>query len=511
MSAGTDPIPGGVPNFSDDAQPAPEPELGRVVMGYTIVRLLGAGAMGSVYEGEHRLGGRAALKILHQSINSNPELREQFERETRILFKLDNTHVVKAFGYEALPDGRQCLLMAFHENTPLDRVIANNGGSLALPIAISYAYQILDGLEAAHAAGVWHRDLKPSNVLELKESTQVDGVNYPLLKIVDFGIAHDSAPRALREASVEVVAEQVHAGTPDYLSPEQAARSASDGRSDLYSLGVMLFEMLSGRMPFEGATPIDILRHHRFTPAPRLGHLVDSLPEGLDPLVSQLLEKDPARRPQSATEVKRELAPDQGAAWRAHQPRLRPAGPGPDKVGADRACPEGERDRARRLEAHSGPAGGRGSPAFAPPPAVGLGRGGARAAGGVRWGVGDLLPAPGSPACRRGGRGPRGRATSRGGAAGRGCTAAGAGGGARTPGRARGLAQHQDRRAQRAQTPRPKPGTAARAHAGGRGGELCPRSSVEGRPGPGPPGSHQACRAEWVHGRIRAPRARARS
>jgi serine/threonine-protein kinase len=167
-------------------------------------------------------------------------------------------------------------------------------------MAIAYGWQILDGLEAAHAAGVWHRDLKPSNVLQLKESTQVEGVSYPLLKIVDFGIAHDSAPLA------ESVAQQIHAGTPDYLSPEQAARGSSDGRSDLYSLGVMLFEMLSGHMPFEG-TAVEILRKHRFEAPPKLSRLVGSLPDGLDPLIDQLLEKDPAQRPATATEVKREL------------------------------------------------------------------------------------------------------------------------------------------------------------------------------------------------------------
>lgn len=301
--SGTDPIPGGVPDFRDGPPgeaPLADELIGKVVMGYTVTRVLGAGAMGAVYEGSHRLGGRAALKILHASINTDPELRAQFEHETRILFKLDNTHVVKAFGYEALPDGRQCLLMAFHENTPLDQVLAANGGSLPLPMAIAYGWQILDGLEAAHAAGVWHRDLKPSNVLQLKESTQVEGVSYPLLKIVDFGIAHDSAPTA------ESVAQQIHAGTPDYLSPEQAARGPSDGRSDLYSLGVMLFEMISGTMPFEG-TAVEILRKHRFEAPPKLSRLVGSLPDGLDPLIDQLLEKEPAKRPATATEVKREL------------------------------------------------------------------------------------------------------------------------------------------------------------------------------------------------------------
>ncbi len=305
--SGTDPQEPGL-------QPGPvvaDPLLGQTIMGYQVVRLLGAGAMGAVYEGAHRLGGRAAIKLLHEQMHSRARFREQFERETRILFKLDNTHVVKAFGYEALPDGRSCLLMAFHENTPLDRVLVANTGSLPLPVALAYGYQILDGLEAAHQAGVWHRDLKPSNVLELKETTQVDGVSYPLLKIVDFGIAHDSTPqRANTPEPMPAVAapetRQLRGGTPSYISPEQAGGRPSDARSDLYSFGVMLFEMVSGTLPFV-AEPKELLRLHQVEPPPRLHKRVSNVPDELDQLVNQLLEKDPARRPQSATEVKREL------------------------------------------------------------------------------------------------------------------------------------------------------------------------------------------------------------
>jgi serine/threonine-protein kinase len=319
-------------NNSPDGPPASAPGdpsssaplIGTTVMGYTFQRVLGEGSMGAVYLAEHRLGGKAAAKVLHSTINSDPVFREQFERETRILFKLDNTHVVRAFGYEALPDGRHCLLMAYHQNTPLNEVIEQQGGSLPLPAALAYAYQVLDGLEAAHKAGVWHRDLKPSNVLQLQDTIQVDGVTYPLLKIVDFGIAHDSAMRAGRssssaERSVEVTAAtvalpapgsqelpQLSAGTPLYLSPEQAAITPTDGRSDLYALGVMLFEMVCGQCPFEGQTH-QILWQHRFAPPPKLRNVASQAPEEVEQLVAQLLEKAPDRRPQSATEVKHEV------------------------------------------------------------------------------------------------------------------------------------------------------------------------------------------------------------
>jgi serine/threonine-protein kinase len=281
--------------------------IGQTVMGYQVERVLGTGAMGVVYEGRHRLGGCAAIKVLHSKKHTDPVFREHLERETRILFKLDNTHVVKAFGYEALPDGRHCLLMAFHENTPLDEVMRRHDGSLALPTALAYAYQILDGLEAAHGAGIWHRDLKPSNVLELRESTQVDGITYPLIKLVDFGIGHDSARTTLDGEPQAKQEQQVSAGTPSYLSPEQASARPTDARSDLYSFGVVLFQMVSGELPFNGDTDVAVMRQHVSAKPPLLRTVATQAPEDLEALVSQLLEKDPAKRPQSASEVKHEL------------------------------------------------------------------------------------------------------------------------------------------------------------------------------------------------------------
>ena len=276
--------------------------IGQTVMGYTVERVLGTGAMGVVYEGKHRLGGRAAIKLMHVKASTDPLFREQLERETRILFKLDNTHLVKAFGYEALPDGRHCLLMAFHDNTPLDEVMRRADGSLPLPTALAYAYQMLDGLEAAHGAGIWHRDLKPSNVLELKESIQVDGITYPLLKIVDFGIGYDSA-----HSTLDGEHEQLSAGTPSYLSPEQASARPTDARSDLYSFGVVLFQMVSGELPFDADTDVAVMKKHISARPPLLRALAMQAPEDLETLVAQLLEKDPEKRPQSASAVKHEV------------------------------------------------------------------------------------------------------------------------------------------------------------------------------------------------------------
>ncbi len=285
--------------------------LGKQVGGYRVVRQLGSGGMGAVYEAQNDHGSRVAIKVLHREVAADPVLRAQFERETRIISKLDNVHIVRGFGYEVLPDGRPCLLMMFHENTSLDAVMAKSGGQLSVRDALAFGYQILGGLKAAHGAHVVHRDLKPSNVLTLKERLQVDGVNVPLVKLVDFGLAFDASPRSKRlsrplSKPLDGGGEQIRAGTPAYISPEHALDQPTDARSDLYAFGVMLFEMLSGELPFEGSD-VALMQKHISDIPPLVSTRVNGLPEGLAQYVARLLEKNPADRFQSADEAQREL------------------------------------------------------------------------------------------------------------------------------------------------------------------------------------------------------------
>ncbi len=210
---------------------------------YTILRLIGDGGMGTVYEARHdRLGTRVALKFLHEDIAERPGLTERFLQEAKLAATIVSPHVVRVTDMDVMPGGPPYLVMDFVTGESLDQVLERET-KLSAERAVAYTLQIASGLEAAHALGAVHRDLKPGNVLVTQTA---DG---PRLLLIDFGIAKvrdGSGGRGITRTGVVL-------GTPEYMPPEQLFAAADvDARADVYALGVMLFEMLSGHRPAEG-------------------------------------------------------------------------------------------------------------------------------------------------------------------------------------------------------------------------------------------------------------------
>lgn len=287
----------------DVASPPPAgPELGPGTLvddRYRIEAVLGRGGMGVVYRAEQLAMQRpVALKMLRDVLAGSEMMTVRFRREALAASRVRSPHVVTLHDFGVTGDGAHLyLVMELLEGEPLsDRL--EREGRLPPDIAVSMARQIATALAAAHEAGVVHRDLKPENVL-----VQPDGH----LKVVDFGIAriyeHDGA------SSLSVTDTNTIVGTPLYMSPETVARRPIGPASDLYSLGVMLFEMLTGRAPFEETEAVLLMSAHLITPAPRLRDVAPevALPAQLELLVSRLLAKAPNARPASAREVIGEL------------------------------------------------------------------------------------------------------------------------------------------------------------------------------------------------------------
>jgi len=261
------------------------PRLPEQVGPWKIERRLGAGGMGTVYLGTHEETGQlAAVKVLSAGLSRDPGVAERFRREAATLRKLSGPHIVTLFD-----DGEDERLeqlyfaMEFVEGQTLaDRLREQR--RLSWHEAIDIALQICTALKAAHVAGVIHRDLKPSNLL-----IGTDGV----VKLTDFGVAQVFAAQRLTVTGGVI-------GTAEYMSPEQAEGRRCTKQSDLYSLGAVLYVMLTGRPPFTGNSPLDILRLHQTGRFDRPSLYAPETPRLLEEVVCQLMEKDPAKRFQDA-------------------------------------------------------------------------------------------------------------------------------------------------------------------------------------------------------------------
>ena len=265
---------------------------------YRIESKLGAGGFGTVYRAIHPLiGKRAAIKVLKAQYSANPEMVSRFISEARAVNQIRQRNIVDVFAFGTLPDGRHWYAMELLEGRPLDDLL-DSAGRLPAGQALAILRPSARALDAAHAAKIVHRDLKPENVLVGHDE---EGRLVP--KLLDFGIAKllnadQSGPRTHTGTPI---------GTPTYMSPEQCRGTKVDHRSDVYSLGVMAFEMLTGDFPFDGETVMDVLMGHMQKPPPRPSEVWSELDPVFDEPLLHMLAKEPSKRPASASAAVTEL------------------------------------------------------------------------------------------------------------------------------------------------------------------------------------------------------------
>jgi len=275
-------------------------EVGHLLGGkYRIERRIGVGGMGSVYEARHAgLGTPVAIKVLLPILAKVPTVADRFRREAQVSATLKSPHVIQVTDVDQLPDGRPYLVMELLEGQSLQEYLDQHE-TLSREEAVDIGLQILLGLECAHALGVVHRDLKPGNVF-----LDTRGVGR-VAKLLDFGVAKVKATpefQALTRPGMVM-------GTPEYMAPEQAfSADQADARSDLYSVGVMLYEMLSGALPAEGSLPIAVAHQVMTRQVRSLRELCPGLPEGLVTLVHRAMEPERVARFESAQEMRRALS-----------------------------------------------------------------------------------------------------------------------------------------------------------------------------------------------------------
>jgi serine/threonine protein kinase len=268
-------------------QPARDQMLGRVVKGrYQIMRRLGEGGMGTVYLAEQvSIGRKVALKLLRGSYAMDDEFIERFRREARLAASLNHRNIVTVYDFDQGDDESLFIAMEYLDGEKLSDVIRREG-PLDMGRAVRFGLQFAEGLEAAHHAGVIHRDIKPDNIMVVGE----EGVE--TIKLMDFGIAR------LRDvaATSRLTRPDVIMGTPAYMAPEQAEGKETSERTDIYALGVVLYEMLSGEVPFKANTPAAVLlKQIQESPVP-LRKLRREVPAEIERIVMQALEKKPEKR-----------------------------------------------------------------------------------------------------------------------------------------------------------------------------------------------------------------------
>jgi serine/threonine-protein kinase len=289
----------------DRAKPGIRTLIGSTISDrYLIQRLLGEGGMGAVYQAEHTLmRKRMAIKVLHPEMTRLPEVVARFEREAMAAAHIDHPHVVTATDFGKLEDGSFFLALEFVEGSSLRDVVA--GGRLELGRALHIARQIASALHRAHALKIVHRDLKPENVMLVERDGDPDFV-----KVLDFGIAKvqmgelGTNDRDGPEQSILTQAGMIY-GTPEYMAPEQALGQPVDARADLYALGVMTYEMLTGRRPFEAESKVALLGMQVTAPVPPMASKSAdaNVPSDVEALVSRLLTKEATDRVADAREV----------------------------------------------------------------------------------------------------------------------------------------------------------------------------------------------------------------
>ena len=294
---------------------------------YRIVRLLGEGGMGAVYEGENvRIHRKVAIKVLHASVAAKADVVQRFEREAQAAGRIGSEHIVEVLDLGNLPDGDRFMVMEYLDGESLGERIKRK--KRMAPQEVGHLlHQLLEGLAAAHAAGIIHRDLKPDNVFLMNQK----GNQKDFVKVLDFGVSKFNA----LDSEMSMTRTGAVMGTPFYMSPEQARGGKVDMRSDLYSVGVVIYQAVTGRVPFHAETFNELV----FKIALESCEPAELVAPGLDPafaaLIVRAMVRDPAGRFQTAQEFQAAVgqwlmtaAPDGMGGVMNAPPGMRHSGPG---------------------------------------------------------------------------------------------------------------------------------------------------------------------------------------
>jgi serine/threonine-protein kinase len=287
-----EPVVSAEPAVSPEPRPSVEPDLtGTTLDRYRLLRRLGVGGMGVVYEAEHvQLHKRFALKMLREELAQDELFRRRFLREARAASVVNHPHVVNISDFGETPDGRAFFVMELLEGRDLQELLETEG-RLSWPRAQEILLQVTSALEAAHRQGVIHRDIKPSNCFLVDVPSPGGEV---FVKVLDFGIAKLSG--SLSQSTMRLTSTQEIFGTVAYMAPEMANGTSDDHRSDIYALGVMMYQMLVGELPFTEGNAFQILSQHVGTPPPRPRDKQPSVPEGVEAIILKAMAKDPNER-----------------------------------------------------------------------------------------------------------------------------------------------------------------------------------------------------------------------
>src|SRR5688572_18501545 len=280
--------------------------IGRLVGGgFRVTRVLGEGGMGVVYAAEQQMGStvrKAAIKTLHPHLSKDPSVLTRFHRECGTVAQLEHPNTIKFYDFGATADGTLYIAMEFVAGRSLGEVIQD--GPVSADRVIKIMRQVCGALDEAHMQGIIHRDLKPENVVLTNRAGETDFV-----KVLDFGIAaRTESADAQKEA--KLTQQGMVLGTPPYMSPEQFTGKALDARSDIYSLAVMSYELLTGKLPFEADTPWQwATQHMTAQPIPfEVSAPAKNIPEGMRHAILKGLSKDRDERPTTAREFFTELS-----------------------------------------------------------------------------------------------------------------------------------------------------------------------------------------------------------
>ena len=266
--------------------------IGQVIGPYKLVEKLGTGGMAEVFKGVDEENDRvAAIKLMHAFLTTNEDLVKRFKREADVMAGLDHPHIVNMFSFDTVKGETYYLAMEYVEGQTLKDLIqqlASVDSILPLTNTVTILSEVSDALAYAHKKGIIHRDIKPANIMINEDGKAV---------LMDFGIVK------LVDQSVAMTMTGTLMGTPAYMAPEQALGQPGDVRADIYSMGIMLFQMVTGELPFDAPTPMGIIMKHVSDPPPFAGSLNPTLPVSLHELLMKALAKDPTERYQSVEDL----------------------------------------------------------------------------------------------------------------------------------------------------------------------------------------------------------------